>query len=137
MRKLLTKSIAAMIVLVMIIMSSTSVLALDTTDPTTTPDTQATTVAISPDDSTITPQDSTMADTQEFMPIAPACNGIDPRAASDLNATYSTWSWGTVSAACTYYNVPTSAVHSCSVSYGGCTYSYYVQMDSFRIYFYL
>ena len=63
--------------------------------------------------------------TSELMPMmARGCCGD----------TYGTYAWSSIDSALAHYNMPASSVHECNVTYNGIHYSYYVQMDSFRIY---
>ena len=48
--------------------------------------------------------------------------------------TYGKYAWSNIDSALAHYNMPASSVHECDVTYNGIHYSYYVQMDSFRIY---
>ena len=57
-----------------------------------------------------------------------------PMMASICPDTYGTYPWSSIDQALAYYNMPMSSVHNCNVMYGGIHYSYYVQMDSYRIY---
>ena len=62
---------------------------------------------------------------QELMPMmARGCGGD----------TYGTDAWSSIDAALSHYNMPASSVHECDVTHNGIHYSYYVQMNSFRIY---
>ena len=56
------------------------------------------------------------------------------RGCYDDGDTYGTYAWSSIDAALAHYNMPASTVHECNVTHNGIHYSYYVQMDSFRIY---
>lgn len=56
------------------------------------------------------------------------------RGCYDDGDTYGTHAWSSIDAALAHYNMPASTVHKCNVTHNGIHYSYYVQMDSYRIY---
>lgn len=93
------------------------------------------TTAVAAEKITIPTEENTVATEETTVTTAGTTSELMPMMARGCcGDTYGTYAWSSIDSALAHYNMPASSVHECNVTYNGIHYSYYVQMDSFRIY---
>lgn len=93
------------------------------------------TTAVAAEKITIPTEENTVATEETTVTTAGTTSELMPMMARGCcEDTYGTNAWSSIDEALTHYNMPADRVHACNVTYNGIHYSYYVQMDSFRIY---